>query len=135
MTAPARSLPFPGAAPLRVVVGGARQAPRVGAWGLLAVVVLAAFFLLIYSRVSLDRSAFVLQEVHREMAAEEERYWRLRLTVAELQAPERIVAQAREMGLAYPAAVETIEVPGVGVSGRGAEDRWADLKALLGAQP
>jgi hypothetical protein len=77
----------------------------------------------------------VLQEVHREMAAEEARYWRLRLAVAERQAPEGIVARAQDMGMIYPAAVETIEVPGMGAADNGPEDRWADLKALLGAQP
>jgi cell division protein FtsL len=95
----------------------------------------AAFFLLIYSRIALDRSAFVLQEVNRQMEVEEARYWQLRLEAAELQAPERIVARAQEMGLVYPESVQTIEVPGMGSPGSGAEDRWADLKALLGAQP
>ncbi len=137
MTAPAQPLPFPGAAPGLRVVGGtrARRRPRVGAWVLLAVVLAAAFFLLIYSRIALDRSAFVLQEVNRQMEVEEARYWELRLEAAELQAPERIVARAQEMGLVYPESVETLEVPGMGSPGTGAEERWADLKALLGAQP
>ena len=136
MTAPARSVPFTGSAGLRVVVGGsARRAHRAGVWVLLAVVTLAAFFLLIYSRIALDRSAFVLQEVQRETTAQEARYWELRLEAAELQSPERIVARAQEMGFVYPTAVETIEVPGLGSAGTGAEERWADLKALLGAQP
>lgn len=136
MTAPAQPLSLPGVPGLRVLVGAqARRGPRVGAWLLLTVVVLAAFFLLIYSRIALDRSAFVLQEVNRQMEVEEARYWQLRLEAAELQAPERIVVRAREMGLVYPARVQTIAVPGMGSAGTGAEDRWADLKALLGAQP
>ena len=81
----------------------ARRRPRVGAWVLLTVVLSAAFFLLIYSRIALDRSAFVLQEINRQMEVEEARYWELRLEAAELQAPERIVARAQEMGLVYPA--------------------------------
>lgn len=136
MTAPAQPFPIPGSPGLRVLVGArARRRPRVAAWLLLTVVLLAAFFLLIYSRIALDRSAFVLQEVNRQMEVEEAHYWQLRLEAAELQAPERIVARAQEMGLVYPASVQTIEVPGMGSAGTGTEDRWADLKALLGAQP
>jgi hypothetical protein len=116
---------------------GARtgRRPRVGAWMLLTLGLAAAFFLLIYSRIALDRSAFVLEEVNRQMEVEEARYWQLRQEAAELRAPERIVARAQELGLVYPETVETIEVAGVGSAGTGAEDRWADLKALLGAQP
>lgn len=136
MTAPAQPLPLPGGPSLRVLVGAqARRRPRVGAWLLLTLLLTAAFLLLIYSRIALDHSAFVLQEVHRQMEVEEARYWQLRLEAAELQAPERIVARAQEMGMVYPVSVQTIEVPGMGSSGSGAEDRWADLKALLGAQP
>lgn len=135
MTARARPLPLP-APGLRVLVGGsARRAPRLGAWLLLTVVVLAAFFLLIYSRITLDRSSFVLQEIGRQMAVEETRYWELRLESARLQAPERIVTRAQELGMVYPGRVETLEVAGIGSSPGGAEERWADLKALLGAQP
>lgn len=136
MTAPAQPLPLPGGPGLRVLVGASsRRRPRVGAWLLLTLVLAAAFLLLIYSRIALDHSAFVLQEVHRQMEVEEARYWQLRLQAAELQAPERIVARAQEMGMVYPVSVQTIEVPGMGSSGTGAEDHWADLKALLGAQP
>jgi hypothetical protein len=66
---------------------------------------------------------------------EEARYWDLRLQVTELRAPERISSLAAEMGMVYPETVRTIEVPGLGESGTGVEERWIDLKALLGAQP
>ena len=112
-----------------------RPGARVGPWLLLTVVVLAAFFLLIYSRIALDRSAFVIEEISRQTAVEETRYWELRLESARLQSPERIVAAAAELGMVYPDRVETLEVAGIGTSGTGAEERWADLKALLGAQP
>lgn len=136
MTVPAKSLPLPGGPGLRVVVGAqARRRPRVGAWLLVTLLLAAAFLLLVYSRIALDHSAFVLQEVHRQMEVEEARYWQLRLEAAELQTPERIVARAQEMGMVYPVSVQTVEVPGMGSSGIGTEDRWADLKALLGAQP
>ena len=136
MTAPAQPLLLPGAPSLRVLVGARqRRAPAAGAWVFLAVVLLAAFFLLIYSRIALDRSAFVLQDVARQTEVEEARYWQLRLEAAELQAPERIMARAQEMGMVYPASVRLVEVAGMQSSGTGAEDRWADLKAILGAQP
>jgi len=136
VTAPARPLPLPAAPGLRVLVGTpARPAPRLGAWLGLTVGVLAAFFLLIYSRIALDRSAFVLEEITRQTAVEETRYWELRLESAQLQAPERIVARAQELGMVYPGSVETLEVAGVGAPATRAEERWADLKALLGAQP
>ncbi|MBS1195437.1 MAG: hypothetical protein H6R33_157 [Actinobacteria bacterium] len=136
MTSPARSVSLPGTPGLRVVVGTpARPAPRLGPWLLLTVVVLAAFFLLIYSRIALDRSAFVIEEIGRQTAVEETRYWELRLESARLQAPERIIARAQELGMVYPDQVEALEVAGIGTSTTGAEERWAGLKALLGAQP
>jgi cell division protein FtsL len=136
VTAPARSFPIPARPGLQVLVG-AREArsPRVGAWLLLTVTVLAAFFLLIYSRIALDRSAFDLQEIERQMSAQESRYWDLRLQVADLQAPERIVERAAQMGMVYPTDVETIEVAGTMAPQGETEDRWVDLKALLSAQP
>ena len=66
---------------------------------------------------------------------EEARYWELRLQVTDLQSPARIADLADEMGMVYPAELHTIEVPGLGDPGPGSEERWADLKALLGAQP
>jgi len=122
VTSPARSLPLSTSPDLRVLVGTpVRPGARVGPWLLLTVVVLAAFFLLIYSRIALDRSAFVIEEISRQTAVEETRYWELRLESARLQSPERIVAAAAELGMVYPDRVETLEVAGIGTSGTGAE--------------
>lgn len=136
MTAPARALPVPEALPqLRVLPGRrARPAPRLRYWVILTVVVLSAFFLLIYSRIALDDSAFILQEIDRQSVLEERRYWDLRLESARLQAPERIVVRAQELGMVYPDDVRTLEVPGIG-SASAPEERWTELKAVLGAQP
>jgi hypothetical protein len=101
----------------------------------LGATVVTAFFLLISSRIALDRNAFVLDDLQRRTAIEESRYWELRLEAARLQAPERIIEGAQELGMVYPATVRTIEVPGVGGVGADADGRWIDLKALLGAQP
>jgi cell division protein FtsL len=102
---------------------------------LLAVVVVAAFFLLIWSRIALDHNAFVLQELESQTAVEESLYWDLRVEAARLQAPERIIAAATEMGMAYPDSVHTVEVPGMGSERSLTEDRWIDLKQVLGARP
>lgn len=119
-----------------VVLGpGVRRHGRVRYWLLLAVSVAAAFLVLVSSRIALDRSAFVLDELEGRIVAEEARYWELRLQVTELQSPERIAALAAELGMVYPERVVEIEVPGLGSPGPGVEDRWVELKALLGAQP
>ena len=134
----ARALPLGVPLPRRRdfhVVIGPRVRRRVGGWMLLALTVAGIFFLMISSRVALDRSAFVLQDVQRQVAAEEARYWSLRLRVAELQAPERIATLASDMGMVYPVTFATIDVPGLGEPGPGIEDRWIDLKALLSALP
>lgn len=119
-----------------VVLGpGARHRGRVRYWVLLGVAVTVAFLLVVYSRIALDRSAFALESVERQIATEEARYWELRLGLTELQAPDRIAVQAAELGMVYPESVETVSVPGLGSPGPGVDDRWIDLKALLGAQP
>jgi cell division protein FtsL len=121
---------------LRVVVSPrTRRVPRLRWWLLLAFTVFVAFFALTYSRVTLDRSAFVLEEIERQMEVEQSRYWELRLEAARLQAPERIVEAAEEMGMVYPDEVHTLEVPGVDAAGSDADDRWVDLKAILSARP
>ena len=102
---------------------------------LLGVALTVAFLLLVYSRIALDRSAFVLESVERQIAVEEERYRELRLQVTELQSPERVLHLADEMGMVYPDTVVTVEVPGLGSPGPDVDERWIDLKALLGAQP
>ena len=136
MTAPARPLAIPVRPPLRVVIGPqTRRTPRLRGWLLLAVTVMIAFFLLIYSRIALDRSAFVLDEIEQQTELQEARYWQLRLEAANLQAPDRITRLAHEMGMVYPDEVRTLEVGGMGLGPAGAEERWVDLKALLSAQP
>jgi cell division protein FtsL len=119
-----------------VVLGpGARRRGHVRYWVLLAVALTAAFLLLVYSRIALDRSAFVLEEVEHQIAVHEARYWELRLELTELQSPDRVADAATGLGMVYPETVVTVEVPGLGSPGPGVEDRWIELKALLGAQP
>ena len=93
------------------------------------------FFAVIYSRISLDRTAFDLQLLERQIAVEEERHWDLRAEYARLQAPDRITERAAELGLVYPDDRQTIEVTGIESAVGGPEDRWMDLRALLVEQP
>jgi cell division protein FtsL len=104
-------------------------------WIIFALAVIVAFFGLIYSRISLDQSAFVLEDLEQQIAAEEARHWDLRVEVARLQSPERITRVASEMGMIYPAELAALEVEGVDASELDPEYRWAQLKALLTAQP
>jgi cell division protein FtsL len=135
MTAPARPLDVRPDPRLRVIIGPRRRPPAVRVWLVLAATVVGAFFLLISSRIALDDTAFLLEKVERQTAAEESRYWQLRLEAARLQSPERITEAAVEMGMVFPETVRTIEVPGLGGGGTDTDERWVDLKALLGAQP
>lgn len=109
--------------------------PRLRHWTIFTIAVLVAFFGMIYSRISLDRSAFVLDELRDKIAEEEARHWDLRLEVARLQAPDRITAKAGEMGLVYPTERSDLAVPGVDAGGLDPEYRWAQLRAVLSAQP
>ncbi len=128
-------LPAPRGREFHVVIGPGTGRRRIGGWVALAITVAASFFLLISSRIALDRSAFVLEDVQGDIATQEARYWDLRLQVTDLRSPERIAQKATEMGMVYPADLHTVTVPGLGDPGPGVEERWADLKALLGAQP
>jgi cell division protein FtsL len=117
------------------VHAGSTGRPRLRGWLVATATVLVAFFLLIYSRIALDNSAFLLEDVSRQIELEEARYWELRLEVARLQDPDRITGLAEHMGMVYPEMINTVEVSGLGTSGGDADDRWVELKGLLSAQP
>ena len=97
--------------------------------------VVLAFFAVIYSRISLDRTAFEIQLLEREIATQEQLHWDLRVEHARLQAPDRITQRAAELGLVYPNDRQTIELTGVEAVVGGPQDRWLDLRALLLEQP
>jgi cell division protein FtsL len=134
----ARSHPLVLPAPSRgfhVVIGPRARRRRIGGWVGVCFIVASLFFVMISTRVALDRNAFLLDDITSQISVEESRYRELRLQVAELQSPERIASLAEARGMVYPAEIVTIEVPGLGDPGPGGEDRWVDLKALLSAQP
>ncbi len=127
-----RSVP---AAPQRSPRVATRRPSRLRPWALFVGIVVVAFFGLTYSRISLDRSAFVLDTLEEQIAEQEARLFDLRVEVAELRDPERIAAAANDLGLVYPGdrialAVDRSVDPEVDT-----EYRWAQLRALLGAQP
>lgn len=130
--------PAPRDVPVPRVIPGAvalAERPRLRPWLVFVAFVVAAFFGLILSRISLDRSAFVLDELEDQIEAQEELHWELRLEVARLQDPGRIAAAATGMGLVYPDQRYVLDGPRRPQTSLDPEDRWAQLKALLSAQP
>ncbi len=112
-----------------------RRSPVVRPLVIFTLAVILAFFAVIYSRISLDRTAFELQRLEREITAEQERHWDLRVDYARLQAPDLITQRAAALGLVYPETRHTIEISGMADTVGGPEDRWMDLRALFVEQP
>ena len=141
--------PVPGRPPLEVVgpahrSHAARRA-RARAMGvLLLVVVGAALFGLVASHVALTQGQFELQTLRQKAEAEQARYERLRLQVAELESPARIVAAAQErLGMVPPPGVTYLSPAGP-VSGAAADaepgqeaatDDWSTVKRELASRP
>jgi cell division protein FtsL len=90
------------------VAGGPRIVPLL----FFSVLVVAIFFAMIYLRIAMDRSAFELDSVNDQITLEQSRTLDLRLELAQLQDPQRIAAQAAEIGLVYPESQITLVVTG-----------------------
>lgn len=120
-------------------VGAAERAgvhrPRVRPLVVFVIAVIVAFFAMTYSRISLDRTAFELQRLEADIAAEEALHFDLRVEIARLQNPERITRLAQDMGMVYPEERVPLEVAGIVGAEGDAEYRWANLRALLSEQP
>ncbi len=112
-----------------------RKRPVVRPLVIFTMAVILVFFAVIYSRISLDRTAFELQSLDREIAAEQEHHWDLRVEYARLQAPDLITQRAAALGLVYPDDRYTIEISGMVDANGGPEDRWMALRALFVEQP
>lgn len=93
--------------------------------------VVLVFFGMIYSRISLDRTAFELHGIEQRIAAEERMHWDLRLELARLQDPQRITEAAAELGLVYPEERVTIEAPGISTLPEEGLVRWTASRSLL----
>lgn len=117
--------------------GGRRLRRRrgLGSWMLFVLIVVVAFYGLIFSRISLDRSAFELDELQEQIAAEEARHFELRVEVAELMDPDRIATAATHLGMVYPTERNELTADVVPQPDVQQELRWAQLRTLLSAQP
>jgi cell division protein FtsL len=93
--------------------------------------VILAFFAMIYSRISLDRTAFELQGIESELATQERIHWDLRLELARLQDPRRITEAAAGLGLVFPEERIPIEAPGVQAARGDGQVRWTASHPLL----
>jgi cell division protein FtsL len=130
-----RAFPIPGQK-TAVGLGDVRKTVRdVRPFVIFSLLVVIAFFGSISSRVSLDTKAFELEELESSISAEQARYFDLQLELARLQAPDQILDRALGMGMVYPTdrTVVAVQLPSDLVEGD--EYRWAELKALLSAQP
>lgn len=148
-------LPGPGArrprsAPDLRVVGRARPRPtrrrrRARGAAALAGLLAVALFGLVTSHVVLTQGQFRLQELRQRAAAEQARYERLRLRVAELESPARVVAAAHErLGMVPPPGVTYLSPVGTAsgpdpVAGEAeddaAADDWSKVKRQLASRP
>lgn len=130
----ARLRSLPAAPPHQARVARGKRS-RMRPWALFVAIVVVAFFGLTYSRISLDRSAFVLDTLDEQIAIEEARHFDLRVEVAELRDPERIAEAAADLGMIFPGERLGLAVDRTAVSDVEPEFRWAQLRALLSAQP
>ncbi|GMQ98706.1 MAG: hypothetical protein BMS9Abin17_1231 [Acidimicrobiia bacterium] len=87
-----------GSADSRAVSGGPRIVPLI----FFTILVIGVFFLMIYLRIALDRTAFELDTLTDQIAVEESAQLDLRLEIAQLRDPQRIATQAEEIGLVFP---------------------------------
>jgi cell division protein FtsL len=124
---------YTGASRRSVVV--ARPRHRAGQWTIFFVLVLIAFFGLIYSRLSLDGSAFELDELQEQITIEQERQSLLQLEVARLQDPDRVAADAARLGLVYPQTRTDLAVSPVDERLHDVDARWAQSTSGVRAQP
>lgn len=121
---------------LEVIPGAARtRRTKISHWVIFALAVTVAFFGLIYSRISLDHSAFEIQELEEQIAIQEELHWQLRYELAQIQDPALLEEQIADLGMVYPEERVALSVPIVGVDELDPDYRWAQLKAILSAQP
>ena len=109
--------------------------PKLRPWIVFTLTVVVAFFGMIYSRISLDRTAFELDELEGRIAVEEARFLELEVEVAQLLDPARIDQAAAELGLQYPDALVSMEVPAIETEGFDPGLRLAQLDRLWSAQP
>lgn len=116
--------------PRRTGIGRAGRSTVLRPLVVFTVAVVVAFFAMIYTRISLDRTAFDLHQIEQEIAVQERVHWDLRLELARLQDPQRIEDAAAELGLVYPEERITVEAPGVATETAEGVERWTAARTL-----
>ena len=158
VAAPKRApAPAPKARPPLRVVPSEQPRPRVDrrrrariVTALAVLFVVAALFGLVASHVVLTQGQFRLEQLEKKAIEEQARFERLRLQVAPLESPERIVAAAQErLGMVPPPGVKYLSPVGAvdgteSDAGRGATDDerlaageadWTTVKRHLASRP
>jgi cell division protein FtsL len=119
-----------------------RLTPRAGVT--LTVLLFAALFAVAVSHALLIESQSHLDQLDDQVAEEQARYQRLRMDVAELESPERIMADATEMGMVPPADPVWITPDRPVAAGSEATESsdtdstdtsWSEVKPILGSTP
>ncbi len=95
---------------LRVIAGKRFRRPTLAPWMVVVLIGMVAFLGLGFARTSLDRSAFDLAELNREIATQEALNRNLRLQVARMESPARIAPLADQLGLVIPGQVQQLMV-------------------------
>ncbi|HEV7888032.1 MAG TPA: cell division protein FtsL [Acidimicrobiales bacterium] len=140
--------------PLRVVdpaersAAAQRRRTRLLATGIVLLVALSLFGV-VAAHVVLTQNQFRLQKLQHQAAQEQAKYERLRLQVAELESPARVVAAAQErLGMVPPANVKYLtpaksaapspkpaKADSADAGGQQAMTEWSVVKRHLGTRP
>ncbi len=118
----------------RSAASASGHGPRVVPLVFFTILAVAVFFMMIYLRIALDRTAFQLDTIEREISLEESRQLDLRLQLAELQDPLRIASEAERIGLVHPDERRAIAVTGLGEP-RETPTGDSPIIALAGSRP
>lgn len=138
MTSYDTAQPLPAAAPRRRSRSrraGAPGAPRLRSLVVFILAVVVAFFGMIYSRISLDRTAFELQDLEGRIEQELDRMEVLQVEAARLQDPQTVLDRAEGLGLVYPedrVPLVVDDVPTVRAATRGLR---SEVRALMSERP
>ncbi len=100
---------------LSVIVGRRRFSRLiVFPWVIYLLLIAVAFVGLSYAQTSMNRGAVTLEELRQEISTQEARTAQLRLEIARLRSPDRIIEEATALGMGTPSVplqtVEAIEV-------------------------
>jgi hypothetical protein len=98
---------------LRVIPGRNAHRPAMAPWVVISLITVLAFLALIGARTALDRTAFEIDAINAAIAEEVSLNQKLRIEIAELENPARIVPLAEELGLVIPTDREQLLVRGV----------------------